>query len=235
LSWLDAPPGLRWLGVGCGTGALTAEAVRHCARRTCSGGSRARSVADSGPGRRPSLSKGAAEYPNLRRLRDQPNRANIDTLTDPKWADTTVLSDDLAAAVGELEAKEAGELQVNGTRALTRWLLENDLVDEVNLLIVQVVVGQGTRLFPDTGPDMALDLVESRAFPQGPRVWQKGRSHGQRELAECCREAELRRDRGGEFVVSAAEVLRERVARRQRCARRGGRRRWWSSGATWSR
>ena len=29
------------------------------------------------------------------------------------------------------------------------------------------VVGQGTRLFPDTGPDIALDLVESRAFPKG--------------------------------------------------------------------
>jgi hypothetical protein len=37
----------------------------------------------------------------------------------------------------------------------------------MNLLIVPVVVGQGTRLFPDNGPDMALDLVESRAFPMG--------------------------------------------------------------------
>jgi hypothetical protein len=36
-----------------------------------------------------------------------------------------------------------------------------------NLLIVRVVVGQGTRLFPDTGPDIALDLVDSRAFPKG--------------------------------------------------------------------
>jgi dihydrofolate reductase len=56
---------------------------------------------------------------------------------------------------------------VRGSGALTRWLLENDLVDEMNLLIVPVVVGQGTRLFPDTGPDTALDLVESRAFPKG--------------------------------------------------------------------
>jgi hypothetical protein len=29
-----------------------------------------------------------------------------------------------------------------------------------------VVVGQRTRLFPETGPDIALDLVESRAFPK---------------------------------------------------------------------
>jgi dihydrofolate reductase len=34
--------------------------------------------------------------------------------------------------------------------------LDNDLVDEINLLIFPVVVGQGTRLLRDTGPDTAL-------------------------------------------------------------------------------
>jgi dihydrofolate reductase len=58
-------------------------------------------------------------------------------------------------------------LQVHGSGALIRWLLDKDLVDEMNLLVCPVVVGQGTRLFPQTGPDMALDLVESRAFPKG--------------------------------------------------------------------
>ncbi|MEV4753860.1 dihydrofolate reductase family protein [Micromonospora sp. NPDC049559] len=89
------------------------------------------------------------------------------TLTEPRWADTTVLSDDLAASIGELKAKPGGELQVHGSAALIRWLLENDLVDEMNLLIVPVVVGQGARLFPETGPDIALDLIDSRAFPRG--------------------------------------------------------------------
>ena len=56
---------------------------------------------------------------------------------------------------------------MHGSGNLIRWLLDNDLVDEMNLLIVPVVLGQGTRLFPDTGPDMALDLVDSRAFPKG--------------------------------------------------------------------
>ena len=35
------------------------------------------------------------------------------------------------------------------------------------LLTYPVVVGQGTRLFPDTGPDIALELVDSRAFAKG--------------------------------------------------------------------
>ncbi len=55
------------------------------------------------------------------------------------------------------------ELQAHGGGALIRWLLANDRVDKMTLVIVRVVVGQGMRLFPDTGPDIALDLVNSRA------------------------------------------------------------------------
>jgi dihydrofolate reductase len=103
-------------------------------------------------------------------LNTRPKYVASTTLTDPRWADTTVLSGDVAAAVGELKAQREGELQVHGSGALIRWLLENDLVDELNLFIVPVVLGQGTRLFPDTGPDLALELVESRATPSGVTI-----------------------------------------------------------------
>jgi dihydrofolate reductase len=100
-------------------------------------------------------------------LNARPKYVASTTLTDPQWADTTLLSGDVAAAVGELKAKSGGELQVHGSGKLVRWLLDNQLVDEITLLVCPVVVGQGTRLFPDTGPDIALDLVDSRAFPRG--------------------------------------------------------------------
>jgi dihydrofolate reductase len=92
------------------------------------------------------------------------------TLTEPRWADTTVLSGDLAAAVGELKARPGDELQVHGSGTLIRWLLDNDLVDEITLLIIPVILGQGTRLFPGTGRDMALDLVESRVDSKGVTI-----------------------------------------------------------------
>jgi dihydrofolate reductase len=100
-------------------------------------------------------------------LNTKPKYVASNTLTGPRWADTTVLSGDLAAAIGALKGKPGGELQVHGSGALTRWMLENDLVDEMNLLVCPVVVGQGVRLFPGAGPDLALDLVESRSFPKG--------------------------------------------------------------------
>ena len=103
-------------------------------------------------------------------MNTRPKYVASTTLTDPQWADTTVLSGDVAAAVGELKAKPAGELQVHGSGNLVRWLLDNQLVDEITLFIYPVVLGQGTRLFPDTGPDTALDLVDSRSTPSGVTI-----------------------------------------------------------------
>ena len=110
------------------------------------------------------------ENPIVGALNTKPKYLASTTLTEPRWANTTVLSGDLAAAIGKLKAKPAGELQVHGSGALIRWLLENDLADEITLLIVPVVLGQGTRLFPDTGPDIALDLVDSRADSKGVTI-----------------------------------------------------------------
>ena len=103
-------------------------------------------------------------------LNTQPKYVASTTLTEPRWANTTVLPGDVAAAIGELKAKPAGELQVHGSGNLIRWLLANDLIDELNLFICPVVVGQGTRLFPDTGPDTALELVDSRSTPKGVTI-----------------------------------------------------------------
>jgi dihydrofolate reductase len=109
-------------------------------------------------------------HPIADALNSTPKYLASTTITDPQWAETTVLSDDLAAAIGELKAKPEGELQVHGSGALIRWLLDQDLVDEIQLIIVPVVLGQGARLFPDAGPDIALDLVESRVDSKGVTI-----------------------------------------------------------------
>jgi dihydrofolate reductase len=54
-----------------------------------------------------------------------------------------------------------------GSGTLIRWLLDHRLVDEIILLTYPVVVGQGTRLFPATGPDTGLELVDFQSTPKG--------------------------------------------------------------------
>jgi dihydrofolate reductase len=109
-------------------------------------------------------------HPITAALNTKPKYVASTTLTESRWTNTTVLSGDVAAAIGKLKAELEGELQVHGSGTLLRWLLENELVDEINLLIVPVVLGQGVRLFPESGPDIALDLIESRADSRGVTI-----------------------------------------------------------------
>ena len=103
-------------------------------------------------------------------LHSRPKYVASTTLTHPQWADTTVLSGDVAAAIGELKSGREGELQVHGSGTLVRWLLDHRLVDEVTLFTYPLVVGQGTRLFPASGPDVALELHEFRATGSGVAI-----------------------------------------------------------------
>jgi dihydrofolate reductase len=89
------------------------------------------------------------------------------TLTDPGWQNTHVLTGDVEAAIRALKAEPGRELQVHGSGVLLRWLLERDLVDELNLRISPVIVGAGLRLFPEHGPSHDLELIDSRALPAG--------------------------------------------------------------------
>ena len=100
-------------------------------------------------------------------LNNAPKYVASTTLTEPRWAHTTVLSGDFVAAVRALKAGPGDELQVHGSAVLVQSLLVEGLVDEMILLTIPVVLGQGRRLFPESGPDLALDLIDSRVDSKG--------------------------------------------------------------------
>lgn len=89
------------------------------------------------------------------------------TVTDPAWEQTTVISGDVAARIRELREQPGGELLVVGSVAFARWLLENELVDELNLVQFPVIVGEGERFLPQSGLDFGLTLLDSTVFPTG--------------------------------------------------------------------
>jgi dihydrofolate reductase len=92
------------------------------------------------------------------------------TLKEPTWQNTHVIDGDVEGAVRELKAKPGRDLLLQGSGVLLRWLLERDLVDEMNLIIYPVILGEGIRLFPEHGQTHRLDLVESRTTPAGVMI-----------------------------------------------------------------
>jgi dihydrofolate reductase len=100
-------------------------------------------------------------------ISSKPKHVVSTTLTDPNWEQTTVITDALPTRVQELKAQPGGELLVVGSVSLARWLLENELVDELNLIQFPVIIGEGERVFPQHGLDFALQLTDSRVFGTG--------------------------------------------------------------------
>jgi hypothetical protein len=66
---------------------------------------------------------GRSRKPDRPRLEDKPRDVASNSLTEPGWADTTVLVGDLAAAVRDAKAKPRGEL--GGFQGSSQHLMAN--------------------------------------------------------------------------------------------------------------
>ena len=85
---------------------------------------------------------------------------------DPAWANTHVLrSLDEVAALKRTEG--TGSLIVHGSANLAQNLLAAGLVDRYHLLVFPLVLGGGTRLFPDDGPFAKLSVAEHAVYSNG--------------------------------------------------------------------
>ena len=82
-----------------------------------------------------------------------------------EWQNSTVLEGDVVAAVRE--RKRARDIMVTGSASVVRTLMAHDLVDEYRLIVFPIVLGAGTRLFPD-GTPIDLNLVSVQTA--GPAV-----------------------------------------------------------------
>jgi dihydrofolate reductase len=82
------------------------------------------------------------------------------------WQNSAVLAGDLVTEVEK--RKQARDIVVVGSASVVRTLAAHDLVDEYRLLIFPLVLGEGTRLFPEGAPPVNLALTSAQTT--GPAV-----------------------------------------------------------------
>jgi len=82
------------------------------------------------------------------------------------WNNSTLINDDIAAAIAELKRQDGKDIVVHGSATLVQTRMAHELVDRYRLLVYPVVLGHGKRLFTG-GMPATLKLLESRAFSSG--------------------------------------------------------------------
>jgi dihydrofolate reductase len=69
--------------------------------------------------------------------------------------------------VSKLKQELDGEIVVPASYRLGRTLIEHDLVDEMRLVVFPVVLGEGERLFGETGGKKPMRLLDTRTVGDG--------------------------------------------------------------------
>ncbi len=86
------------------------------------------------------------------------------------WEQPTVIKGNLAKEINKLKKQSGKNIGVSGSPTLVRSLLQDDLLDELQLMIHPVVVGNGKRLFTEDVDLKKLQLVDSEVTSKGVAI-----------------------------------------------------------------
>jgi dihydrofolate reductase len=126
----------------------------------------------------------AAAWPNMMDHYEGPRRAELGEYADmmngyPKyvasttlqeplgWSNSTIIKGNIPEEVDKLKRQPGKDILVFGTADLMNTLIRHGLVDELRLMVIPVVVGNGKRLFDDGEDGRTLKLVDSKKFGTG--------------------------------------------------------------------
>jgi dihydrofolate reductase len=97
--------------------------------------------------------------------------------SDLMWGPTTLIRGaDLERAVAALRERPGRDVNVIGSAQLARWLVDNDVVDELSLMIEPITLGGGKSIFPTDGAARRFELMSATTAKTGVQVCRYQRS-----------------------------------------------------------
>jgi dihydrofolate reductase len=89
------------------------------------------------------------------------------TLETPIWRNTTIIREDVVAAVRALKAGPGKAILTDGSSQLVHTLFEHDLIDGLYLHVYPLALGSGKRAFPATGINCRFTAGKPTLYPTG--------------------------------------------------------------------
>jgi dihydrofolate reductase len=90
------------------------------------------------------------------------------SLQKAEWQNSEIINGDVARKLTDIKAQDGGDITMSGSPTIARWLLREGLLDELNLLVHPILVGDGmARLFPPNEPTIRLELLSAQILKSG--------------------------------------------------------------------
>ena len=101
-----------------------------------------------------------------KRMNEMPKLVFSITMREASWSNTTLVNGDIESVIRNAKQKAGGGITILGSGSIVSQLTEAGLIDEYQLVIVPVVLGEGRKLF-DIHKNLGLELKSSRVFGNG--------------------------------------------------------------------
>jgi dihydrofolate reductase len=89
------------------------------------------------------------------------------TIKQADWMNTRLVSDDMIREVKKLKQSNEKDITLLGSGSILRQLAENDLIDEYQVMIDPVALGNGVSVFQGISAPLELRLTGTRTFRSG--------------------------------------------------------------------
>lgn len=103
-------------------------------------------------------------------INNTPKYVASTTLDHLEWQNSILIRGPVTDTVRRLKAEPGGNIGVQGSPTLVRFLLSEGLLDELTLAVHPVIAGGGKRLFDDMNELKRMDLIDSRITGSGVAI-----------------------------------------------------------------
>ena len=101
------------------------------------------------------------------RMNNLPKVVFSRTLDQATWNNTKLIKDDLAGEVRKMKNETGVDMVIMGSGSIIAQLTQERLIDEYQLVVIPVVLGQGRTMFDGIEEKLSLKLTRSRTFNNG--------------------------------------------------------------------
>jgi dihydrofolate reductase len=101
------------------------------------------------------------------RMNNLPKVVFSRTLDKASWSNTKLVEGDVAAEVAKLKREPGEDMASLGSGSIVSQLAQKGLIDEYQIVVNPVVLGEGRTMFDGIQRNLTLKLIQTRAFGNG--------------------------------------------------------------------